>query len=100
MARSVITGAVDALLEASVVGSVTRIGYHAQRRLYGWAPLTSLPLEGNVAVVTGATHPGWADTKRERRARAKHRLKRTRRPDERAEAARLWQLCLDAAGQA
>ena len=34
----------------------------------------------------------------DRRARAKLRLKRTRRPDERAEAARLWQLCLDACG--
>ena len=31
----------------------------------------------------------------DRRARAKHRLRRTRRPDESREAARLWQLCTD-----
>ncbi len=46
---------VDAVLEASVVGSFTRIGYQARRRLYRWAPLDSLRLDGKVAVVTGAT---------------------------------------------
>ena len=30
---------VDALLEASVVGSFTRIGYVARRRLFSWTPL-------------------------------------------------------------
>ena len=46
---------VDAILEASVVGSFTRVGYQARRRLYEWAPLESLRLEGKVAIVTGAT---------------------------------------------
>ena len=47
--------AVDRALEASVVGSFTRIGYHTRRRLFEWRPLESLGLEGKVAVVTGAT---------------------------------------------
>jgi dehydrogenase/reductase SDR family member 12 len=46
---------VDWTLEASVVGSFTRIGYHTRRRLFDWTPLQSLRLEGKVAVVTGAT---------------------------------------------
>jgi NAD(P)-dependent dehydrogenase (short-subunit alcohol dehydrogenase family) len=46
---------VDAVLEASVVGSFTRIGYHARQRLFHWTPLDSLELEGKVAIVTGAT---------------------------------------------
>lgn len=45
----------DALLEASVVGSFTRLGYDARRRLYDWTPLDALRLEGKTAVVTGAT---------------------------------------------
>ncbi len=48
-------GLVDATLEASVVGSFTRIGYHARRRLFHWTPLRSLRLDGKVAIVTGAT---------------------------------------------
>jgi NAD(P)-dependent dehydrogenase (short-subunit alcohol dehydrogenase family) len=46
---------VDWTLEASVVGSFTRIGYHTRRRLFEWTPLQSLGLEGKVAIVTGAT---------------------------------------------
>ena len=46
---------VDWTLEASVVGSFTRIGYHARRRLFDWTPLQSLRLDGKVAIVTGAT---------------------------------------------
>ena len=46
---------VDAVLEASVVGSFTRIGIHARRRLFRWAPLDSLRLDAKVAIVTGAT---------------------------------------------
>ncbi len=46
---------VDAVLEASVVGSFTRIGYHTRRRLFDWTPLQSLELDGKVAIVTGAT---------------------------------------------
>jgi NAD(P)-dependent dehydrogenase (short-subunit alcohol dehydrogenase family) len=46
---------VDAVLEASVVGSFTRIGYLARRRLFAWTPLEELRVDGRVAVVTGAT---------------------------------------------
>jgi dehydrogenase/reductase SDR family member 12 len=46
---------VDWTLEASVVGSFTRIGYLVRRRLFEWAPLQSLRLDGKVAIVTGAT---------------------------------------------
>jgi NAD(P)-dependent dehydrogenase (short-subunit alcohol dehydrogenase family) len=46
---------VDRTLEASVVGSFTRIGYLVRRRLFDWAPLQSLRLDGKVAIVTGAT---------------------------------------------
>ena len=46
---------VDSALEASVVGSFTRIGYHTRRRLFDWTPLRSLRLDGKVAIVTGAT---------------------------------------------
>lgn len=50
-----IADAVDALLEASVVGSFTRIGSAARRSLDHWDE-TSLPsLEGRVVVITGAT---------------------------------------------
>jgi len=46
---------VDGVLEATVVGSFTRIGYGARRRLYGWTPLEQLRLDGKTAIVTGAT---------------------------------------------
>ncbi|HEX6663185.1 MAG TPA: SDR family NAD(P)-dependent oxidoreductase [Gaiellaceae bacterium] len=46
---------VDRTLEASVVGSFTRVGYQIRRRLYDWTPLQSLGLDGKVAIVTGAT---------------------------------------------
>ena len=45
----------DAVLEASVVGSFTRLGYEARRRLDHWTPLEELRLDGKTAVVTGAT---------------------------------------------
>ena len=47
--------ALDALLEASVVGSFTRLGYATRRRLYDWTPLEELRLDGKTAIVTGAT---------------------------------------------
>jgi NAD(P)-dependent dehydrogenase (short-subunit alcohol dehydrogenase family) len=47
--------AVDAVLEASVVGSFTRIGYLARQRLFDWQPLDALRLDGRTAIVTGAT---------------------------------------------
>jgi dehydrogenase/reductase SDR family protein 12 len=46
---------VDAVLEASVVGSFTRIGCRTRRRLFRWEPLGSLRLDGKFAIVTGAT---------------------------------------------
>ena len=50
-----IRGLVDGALEASVVGSFTRLGYDARRRLYSWTPLEQLQLDGKTAIVTGAT---------------------------------------------
>ena len=55
MTPSAAANIVDWTLEASVVGSFTRIGYHTRRRLFDWTPLQSLGLEGKVAIVTGAT---------------------------------------------
>lgn len=46
---------IDAALERSVVGSFTRIGYLARRRLFDWTPLQAFRLEGKVVLVTGAT---------------------------------------------
>jgi NAD(P)-dependent dehydrogenase (short-subunit alcohol dehydrogenase family) len=45
----------DAALERSVVGSFTRVGYLARRRLFDWTPLEALRLEGKVVLVTGGT---------------------------------------------
>ena len=50
-----VRGLVDGALEATVVGSFTRIGYDARRRLYDWTPLDRLHLDGRTAIVTGAT---------------------------------------------
>jgi dehydrogenase/reductase SDR family member 12 len=50
-----IRGLVDGALEASVVGSFTRIGYDARSRLYDWTPLDQFHLDGKAAIVTGAT---------------------------------------------
>lgn len=46
---------IDAILEASVIGSFTRVGYLARRRLFRWETLSSHRLDGQTAVVTGAT---------------------------------------------
>jgi dehydrogenase/reductase SDR family protein 12 len=45
--------AVDALLETSVVGSFTKVGYEARRRLYDWQDLASLDMTGATVVITG-----------------------------------------------
>lgn len=50
-----IARAVDAVLETSVVGSFTRIGYQARSRLYHWPALDTYDLTGRNAIVTGAT---------------------------------------------
>ena len=52
---SLVARAVDALLEASVVGSFTRLGPALRRRLDHWAPLEGRDVSGRVFVVTGAT---------------------------------------------
>ena len=45
----------DALIEAPIVTSFTRIGYEARKRLAGWSSLDEFDLSGQVIVVTGAT---------------------------------------------
>jgi dehydrogenase/reductase SDR family protein 12 len=66
-------------------------------RLVG--PLLRTPEEGADTIVWLAAAPDAADLSGlfflDRRARAKHRLGRTRRPDEAREAARLWRLCTE-----
>ena len=47
--------AVDWTLEATVVGSFSRIGYRARRRLFGWDAEPPPDLTGRVVLVTGAT---------------------------------------------
>lgn len=54
-APAAIAGAVDAVLEAPVVTSFTRLGYDVRARLAGWAPLAGYDLGGRVMLVTGAT---------------------------------------------
>jgi dehydrogenase/reductase SDR family protein 12 len=45
--------AIDAVLETSVVGSFTKVGYEARRRLYDWQDLGSLDITGKTVVITG-----------------------------------------------
>ncbi len=45
----------DALIEAPIVTSFTRIGYEARKRLAGWSKLDDYDLEGQVILITGAT---------------------------------------------
>lgn len=45
--------AVDAILEASVVGSFTSVGYEVRRRMYGWQDLGTLDMSGRTVVITG-----------------------------------------------
>ena len=47
--------AADGILELSVVGSFTRLGPVARRRLFDWQPLNDLDGDGRVAVITGVT---------------------------------------------
>lgn len=46
---------VDALIEAPVFTSFTRVGYETRSRLSGWGSLDRYDLRGSVMVVTGAT---------------------------------------------
>jgi dehydrogenase/reductase SDR family member 12 len=50
-----VSGVVDALLEAPVVPSFTRVGFDVRSRLEHWAPLSEYDLTGRVVLVTGAT---------------------------------------------
>lgn len=50
-----IADAVDALLEAPVAPSFTRIGYDVRSVLERWKPLASYDLRGRVMLLTGAT---------------------------------------------
>ncbi len=45
----------DDLLEISVIGSFTKVGYEARRRLFDWEDLSARRLDGRVVLVTGAT---------------------------------------------
>ncbi|CAN5816162.1 SDR family oxidoreductase [soil metagenome] len=45
--------AVDAVLETSVVGSFTKIGYEARARMYDWQDLGDLRMPGKTVVITG-----------------------------------------------
>ena len=62
-------------------------------------PLLRTPEQGADTIVWLAAAPEAADLSGlfflDRRPRAKHRLRRTRRPDEAREAARLWRLCTE-----
>jgi dehydrogenase/reductase SDR family protein 12 len=46
---------IDLLLEASVVGSFSRIGYDIRRRVFGWHDPAPDALAGRIALVTGAS---------------------------------------------
>ncbi|MGB8180159.1 MAG: SDR family NAD(P)-dependent oxidoreductase [Acidimicrobiales bacterium] len=52
-ARQVGAIVIDALLEASIVGSFTRVGIVSRRRLFGWSALPRL--DDRVIIVTGAS---------------------------------------------
>jgi len=45
--------AVDAVLETSVVGSFTKIGYEARARMHDWQDLGELRMPGKTVVITG-----------------------------------------------
>jgi dehydrogenase/reductase SDR family member 12 len=45
----------DALLEASVVGGHTAVGFGVRRRLEGWGPPVEVDLTGRTFLITGAT---------------------------------------------
>ena len=45
----------DAVIEAPIVTSFTRLGYESRKRLDDWTPLDDYDLDGQVIVLTGAT---------------------------------------------
>lgn len=48
-------GLIDALIEAPIVTSFTKLGYESRKRLADWTQLDSYDLSGQVVVLTGAT---------------------------------------------
>ncbi len=54
-ARRIFSAAIDALVEAAVPISFSRLGFETRRRLFGWDDLASCNLTGRTIVVTGAT---------------------------------------------
>ena len=48
-------GLADAIIEAPIVTSFTKIGYEARKRLAHWTSLDDYGLSGRVVVLTGAT---------------------------------------------
>jgi dehydrogenase/reductase SDR family protein 12 len=50
-----LSSALDAVIEAPIFTSFTRLGYDTRRRLDKWTPLNSYDLTGRVVVLTGAT---------------------------------------------
>ena len=49
----VIQRVIDDVLEFSVVGSFTKLGYEFRRRSFEWEPLEDLRMDGKVAIITG-----------------------------------------------
>ena len=50
---AVIQRVIDDVLEFSVVGSFTKLGYEFRRRSFEWEPLEDLRMDGKVAIITG-----------------------------------------------
>ncbi|MDX2378860.1 MAG: SDR family NAD(P)-dependent oxidoreductase [Acidimicrobiia bacterium] len=50
-----LASALDAVIEAPIVTSFTRLGYDVRRRTDDWAPLDGYDMTGRVVVLTGAT---------------------------------------------
>ena len=46
-------GVIDTVLETTVVGSFTKVGFEARRRLYDWQDLASFDMTGKTVVITG-----------------------------------------------
>jgi NAD(P)-dependent dehydrogenase (short-subunit alcohol dehydrogenase family) len=53
--RTLLAELADAALEATVVGSFSRLGYESRQRLFGWTDPPAGSLAGKVALVTGAS---------------------------------------------
>ncbi len=47
--------ALDGLLELSIVGSFTRLGFGLRRQVYGWPPIADGSLDGRTVLITGPT---------------------------------------------